>query len=255
VGQDDPIGQAQLIGARAAQFFLGDPQGWKAPTYPHSGGAAGLAEQARAADIDIYIHAPYVINVATTNNRIRIPSRKLLGQQIAAATAVGAAGLIVHGGQVGKEDDPEIGFANWRKAVDQLDFTCPVFIENTAGGQKSMARRPASIARLWDVIGDSGVGFCVDTCHAWAGGIDLPAGITQLRAITGRIDLVHANDSAGEFDSGRDRHKNLGDGTIGVTRLLEACAAAEAPVICETPQPGIVADIARIQEYLNSRAV
>ena len=63
----------------------------------------------------VYVHAPYVINVATTNNRIRIPSRKLLGQHAAAAAAIGAKGLIVHGGHVNASDDPAVGFDNWRK--------------------------------------------------------------------------------------------------------------------------------------------
>ena len=252
VGQDDPIGQAQRIGAEAAQFFLGDPQGWKAPSFPHPGGASALVEQAREADIAIYIHAPYVINVATSNNRIRIPSRKLLTQQIAAATAIGASGLIVHGGHVTKEDDPQVGYDNWRKAVDQIEFTCPVFIENTAGGQHAMARHLDDVSRLWDAVGHSGVGFCLDTCHAWAGGIDLPTGVELFRAITGRIDLVHANDSAGEFDSGRDRHRNLGEGTIGLDRVLESCAAAKSAVICETASPGIIDDIAVIREFLSN---
>ena len=53
------------------------------------------------------MHAPYVLNVATTNNRIRIPSRKLLAQHADAAAEIGAKGLIVHGGHVLKDDDPE----------------------------------------------------------------------------------------------------------------------------------------------------
>ena len=60
----------------------------------------------------MYIHSPYVINVATTNNRIRIPSRKLLGQHADAAAGVGAAALIVHGGHLNADDDPEIGIDN-----------------------------------------------------------------------------------------------------------------------------------------------
>lgn len=252
MGHDDPIGQARRIGANAAQFFLGNPQAWTAPTFPHPQGATALAAEARAADVAIYIHAPYVINVATSNNRIRIPSRKLLAQQIAAATQIGAQGLIVHGGHVTKEDDPQVGYDNWRKAVDQLEFTCPVFIENTAGGQNAMARSLDEVARLWDAVGHSGVGFCLDTCHAWAGGIELPAGVDEFRAITGRVDLVHANDSAGDFDSGRDRHRNLGDGTIGRELVLESCAAARSAIICETATPGIIEDIAAIKEFLSS---
>ena len=70
------------------------------------------------AGIALYVHAPYVLNVATTNNRIRIPSRKFLQQYLDAAAEVGATGLIVHGGHVLKNDDPAIGFDNWRKCID-----------------------------------------------------------------------------------------------------------------------------------------
>ncbi len=253
VGQDDPIGQALAIGADCAQLFLGDPQGWRAPTFPHPGGAAGLKAEAEAAGVRLYVHAPYVINVASTNNRIRIPSRKILDQQIKAATDVGAAGLIVHGGHVTKDDDPSVGFDNWRKAFERIDPTLPILIENTAGGTKAMARHLESIARLWDALADFEVGCCLDTCHAWAGGIEMPEAAAKVKAITGRIDLVHANDSQGGFDSGRDRHANFGQGTIGTDALVECIASADAPaVVCETAFPGIIDDIALLRSRLCS---
>src|SRR3954470_2376620 len=90
----DPLDAAAARGADAVQFFLADPQGWKSP--PERPDAAAL----QASDVDVYIHAPYVINVATLNNRIRIPSRKLLLSHARAAAAIGARGLIVHGGHV-----------------------------------------------------------------------------------------------------------------------------------------------------------
>src|ERR1700752_5120442 len=93
---DNPLEDAVAAKARAAQFFLGDPQGWKGPVIP-GGDPAAVQDAYAQADVDVYIHAPYVINVASTNNRIRIPSRKLLGQQLNAAASIGAKGLIVHG--------------------------------------------------------------------------------------------------------------------------------------------------------------
>ena len=117
---DHPLEDAIACGARLAQFFLGDPQGWKGPVIP--GGDPGALRDAYAtADVDIYIHAPYVINVASTNNRIRIPSRKLLDQQLKAAASIGAKGLIVHGGHVTGETDPAQGVANWVKAIEQIE--------------------------------------------------------------------------------------------------------------------------------------
>ena len=55
------------------------------------------------------MHSPYVVNLASLNNRIRIPSRKLVTQHAAAAAEVGAIGLVVHGGHVTAEDDPADG--------------------------------------------------------------------------------------------------------------------------------------------------
>lgn len=252
VDSRDPIAEAKARSADLVQIFLGDPQGWKGPRVDHPGGAAGLREEAAGCGVALYVHAPYVINVATTNNRIRIPSRKLLAQHIAAATEVGAAGLVVHGGHVLKGDDPAVGIANWRKTFERLECTLPVLIENTAGGGQAMARKLDTLAQLWDQIGEFGVGFCLDTCHAHAGGEELAGLVERVKAITGRIDLVHANDSKDEFDSGRDRHENFGAGALESGDLVAVVAAAAAPVVCETPGgvDGQSADIAWLRARL-----
>src|ERR1700689_4046440 len=138
LNDDDPLAQAREIGADAVQFFLGDPQGWKAPTFP--GEPAEVEAAFASAGIDAYVHAPYVINVASPNNRIRIPSRKLLEQQLKAAASVGAKGLIVHGGHVTADADPAVGVENWVKAIGQIERPLPMLIENTAGGTGAMAR-------------------------------------------------------------------------------------------------------------------
>ena len=124
--QVDPIAEAAARGATLAQFFLGDPQAWKGPEIRYAGGATALKAAAEEAGIRLYVHAPYVLNVATTNNRIRIPSRKFLQQYVDAAAEVGAAAVIVHGGHVLKNDDPAIGFDNWRKCIDGLEMRVPV---------------------------------------------------------------------------------------------------------------------------------
>jgi deoxyribonuclease-4 len=252
---DHPLEDAVACGAQAAQFFLGDPQGWKGPVIP-GGDAAALGDAYAAAGVDIYIHAPYVINVASANNRIRIPSRKLLGQQLQAAAAVGAKGLIVHGGHVTGGTDPAAGIANWVKAIEQAERPLPLLIENTAGGDGAMARRLDAIARLWEGVsaaaeGGGEVGFCLDTCHANSAGIDLADAVDRVKAITGRIDLVHCNNSRDAFDSGADRHANLDAGTIDPQVLLDVIRAAGAPVICETPEPGLAADIGWLRTRLD----
>ena len=239
VDQTDPIAEATARGTTAVQFFLGNPQGYKGPEFRYSGGADGLKADAEKAGIDLYVHAPYLVNVATTNNRIRIPSRQLLQKHVDGAAAIGAKGLIVHGGHVNKDDEPSVGFDNWRKAVEATDIKIPLLIENTAGGTNAMTRYLERIGRVWDAFskaeGSDMVGFCLDTCHAHAGGNDLTTIVDDILKVTGRIDLVHANDSRDAFDSGADRHTNFGQGNIGPEELAGVVRAAGAPVVCETP--------------------
>jgi len=245
-----PLQEAQARDADLVQFFLADPQGWTKPQ-PRSD-AAELA----ASGVDLYVHAPYVINVATTNNRIRIPSRKLLAQHAEAAAAVGAKALIVHGGHLGAGEDPAIGADNWRKTFERMDPPLPVLVENTAGGENAMARRLDALARVWEAIADSlgsgRIGFCLDTCHAHAGGEELADLVDRVKAITGRIDLLHANDSRDAFNSGADRHANLGAGRIDPEALVAVVTAAGAPVVVETPGgvEGQAADIEFLRERL-----
>src|SRR5262245_21320818 len=256
VHRADPLAGAEARKADISQFFLGDPQGWKKTTVEYDGGAAALRADAEQAGIGLFVHAPYVLNVATTNNRIRITSRKLLQQIVDLAAEVGVLGVVVHGGHVLSGDDVAVGFDNWRKCVDQIDATVPLLIENTAGGDQAMARQLDRIGRMWDAIheadGGDEVGFVLDTCHAHAGGIPLSSAVDDIKAITGRIDLIHANDSRDPFDSGADRHVNLGKGVLDETELIDLIRAADAPVIVETPgdAEGQGADIAWIRERL-----
>ncbi|MGY1770220.1 deoxyribonuclease IV [Blastococcus sp. SYSU D00813] len=228
-----PVARAAEMDADGVQVFLGDPQGWKAPK-PRPD-----AEALREGGVTVVVHAPYVLNVATTNNRIRIPSRKLLGQHAEAAAAVGALGLVVHGGHVLAKDDPAAGVDNWRKTFTRQaeagGFPVPLLIENTAGGGNAMARDLDALGRLWEAVGEFGAGFVLDTCHAWAAGWDLETVVDDVRAVTGRIDVVHLNNSRDPAGSSRDRHAPLADGEIPTEVLLGVARAADAPIVLETP--------------------
>jgi len=229
VNNAHPLEEAASRRADAVQMFASNPQSWKKPP-PRSDVAELLA-----ASIPIYVHAPYLINVVSPNNRVRIPSRKILAQTVEAAEALGAAGVIVHGGHVTEEGLIEDGPGRWRKALEPLETEMPILIENTAGGEAAMGRQVDDIARLWEEIGDLGPGFCLDTCHFWAAGEKLDDLVDRVLAATGRIDLVHCNDSRDPFDSRRDRHANLGKGEIPQHLLLQVVREAGAPVIVETP--------------------
>lgn len=244
----DPLGHAAAVGADVVQIFLSDPQGWKKPE-PHP-----QADALRAGTVGLYVHAPYLVNVASTNNKIRIPSRKILSQHAAAAAELGARGLIVHGGHVTAKDDPATGIENWRKTFERAQgeggFGVPVLIENTAGGENAMARRFDRLAALWDAVGEFGPGFVLDTCHAHAAGEELLDVVARVTAITGRIDLVHANNSRDPFGSGADRHANFDSGTFDSELIAAVARDAGCDVVVETPAEGQADDIAFLRKHL-----
>lgn len=225
----DPLDEATARGAEVVQVFLSNPQSWKKP------GPRGDAATLRSAPIPIYVHAPYLINPVADNNRIRIPSRRILQETCDAAAEIGAAGVVVHGGHVTGDGDMAEAFPRWRKALQQLDSEVKVLIENTAGGDNAVVRRLETIRLLWDEIGDLGVGYVLDSCHAWAGGEPLDELVERTVEVVGRIDLVHLNDSRDPFDSRRDRHANLGQGAIPSDDLARIVSRVDCPVVVETP--------------------
>lgn len=244
VPDDDPLAEAESVGAECIQLFVGPPQSWKKPPVRED------ADVLKAADIPVYVHAPYLINVASPNNRVRIPSRKILANTLERAEDIGAAAVIVHGGHA--EDGIEHGFRRWWKVFEEMGTPrVPVFIENTAGGDNAMARKVDVLAQLWDMLEEFEVGFCFDTCHAHAAGEDLSDVIPRVLAATGRIDLLHANSSRDSPGSGADRHANFEEGKLDLDSIAEMVRASKAPaVICETPWPAIAEDIALLRKHV-----
>ena len=105
---------------------------------------------------------------------------------------------------------------------------------------------------LWDAIGGHDVGVCLDTCHAWAAGEDLETIVERLTAITGRIDLVHANSSRDPHGSSRDRHASFADGTIPPELIAHVVREAGCDVVVETPAEGQADDVAYLREALGA---
>lgn len=250
VGQERPLVDAAAIGADCVQIFLGDPQGWQKPQ-PRDD-----AEALRASELPVYVHAPYLINVCSPRNNVRYGSRKILQQTCEAAAEIGAVAVIVHGGHA--EDGVEAGVGRWARSLERLESSIAVYIENTPGGDNAVARRFDALARLWETVAtanaDFELGFCFDTCHAHAAGEPLADVVERAMAITGRIDLLHANDSRDPAGTGADRHANLGRGRIPVAELRAMIAAAGSPVVVETPGglEDLRGDIAFVRDALGS---
>ena len=134
----DPLGTAAAEGADVVQIFLGDPQSWKKPP-PRDD-----AEQLKASDLPIYVHAPYIINLASPNNRVRIPSRKVLQQACDAAAEIGAEAVIVTAA-TSPGDLPHRLVSAWAQGLGSIE---PLrdSLENPAGGARQARPSPPSAA-------------------------------------------------------------------------------------------------------------
>ena len=178
VREADPVASAAQSGAEIVQMFLADPQGWKKPP------AHSQAMELREGPLAVVVHAPYVVNLASPNNRIRIPSRKLVTQHAEARPRSGPSGSWCTAGTSPRRTTPgrrgELAQVP-RSPGGRGGFPVPMLIENTAGGDNAMARRFDALARLWDAVGEFDVGFCLDTCHAHAAARSWPTWSTGSR--------------------------------------------------------------------------
>ena len=176
----------------------------------------------RAAEFDVYVHAPYLINVCSPKPNVRYGSRKILQQTCDAAAAIGAAAVIVHGGHA--EDDIAEGLGRWLRSLEMLETEVKVLIENTAGGENAVARRFDALAALWEALARRrrrGRPRLLLRHLPRARGGRGPLrrrSSARSRSPVG-IDLLHANDSRDPAGTGADRHANLGAGQVDVDAL------------------------------------
>jgi len=239
--------RAREIGAAVAQIFSGSPRGWQAgrPTVAD-------CDAARAADaVPLVLHASYLVNLASSDAELARRSATRLAADLAAGRDLRAAGVVLHpGSHRGAGLEAVLGrlVDRLRQAVDGVEGAVPLLLENTAGAGGTIGRSLEEWARLREAIDrPGGVGVCLDTQHLWASGLtwsDEETTDRLVRAIVaavGRPAVVHLNDSAVEAKSARDRHANLGSGTIGAERLglmVGHPALAEALVVLEVPGDG-----------------
>ena len=227
--------RAEGMGAEIMQVFAQSPRQWRFPELSEERAAAFAHAWPATPVVKLVVcHAPYLVNLATPDAELYRRSRRALTDNLRAAAAMGAAGLVVHlGSHLGAGLDACLGrIAD--AVVATLDDAwaagrpCPLWLENTAGGGGTVGRDFDELARIIEGTGGDGrLGVCVDTQHLWASGVSFatPAAadrvVGRLDATVGleRLVCLHLNDSKVARGAGADRHENLGQGAIGKAGL------------------------------------
>jgi deoxyribonuclease-4 len=248
------------IGATSIQVFTQSPRMWKPSQYaPEVLKAYREAEAQHPTITDTFCHATYLINLATGESDLYEKSVECLTHNLSVARGMGSSGLVLHvGSHKGAGFDSvvrqiadafERALAEADPAPDGIP-SCPILIENAAGSDGPVGRTFEEIGLLIDACnGDDRLGLCIDTQHLWASGFDYStvAGterlVNEVERTVGmqRLRCFHFNDSKIELGGNRDRHANIGEGTIGekgLAPLVGHPRIRDLPLLLEVPGDG-----------------
>lgn len=218
------------------QIFLGGPQSSKMTIT--DGELTATAALIGAADLRVYVHSQYIINLATVDTPGDWNVR-LLARNLQYASAIGCRGVVVH---VGKSTDKPYATAleNMRTNIARvLEFAtpqCPLLLETPAGQGTETLKGEDEFISFVDSFADPRLRVCLDTCHVFACGHKPLQFIDKLAAKPDLLRLIHFNDSMEPCGSCKDRHAPIGAGRIGLasmTKIAERCHAMGLPMVIE----------------------
>lgn len=239
---------AVSIGANVFQFFTRNPRGGAArPIDPDD--VAAFKDFAEAHGIGpILAHAPYTLNAAGAEPRVREFAESVLKDDLARLALTPGAMYNLHpGSHVGQ--GAEKGMALLADALNRVFDSAggvgptTVLIETMSGKGSEIGRDFSEIRRIIDLV-EAPLGVCLDTCHIWDGGYDIAGDLDGVLAKFDdeigieRLKAVHLNDSMNALGSHKDRHERLGKGRISLEAIKAAVShpkLRELPFYLETP--------------------
>lgn len=232
-------------GANTFMFYTGAPQNTaRSPINMEIVKKALAKMQEKKMDINkIVVHAPYIINLANTEKYEFAVS--FLKEELKRCEQLQMKYLVLHpGSHVGLGTEKAIeNIANGLNEVLK-DSTVTILLETMAGKGTEIGRNFQELKSIIDKINKKEqIGICMDTCHLNDAGYDLSSFDKVLDEFDQKIGIkylkcIHINDSKNKISSHKDRHENLGYGTIGFDQLLKIIyhdKLKDIPKILETP--------------------
>lgn len=217
--------EAISIGANTFQFFTRNPRGGKAKEVDLKDVEKFLEMSKENGFSKILAHAPYTINVCSADSGIRRFGIDTMKDDLEKLEHVPGNMYNFHpGSHVGQGVDEGI-----RLIIDALneiltkEQSTIVLLETMAGKGSEIGRSFEEIRRIIDGVElNEKLGVCLDTCHVYDAGYDIVNNLDEVleefdRVIgISRLKAIHINDSKNPYESHKDRHEKIGDGSIGV---------------------------------------
>lgn len=198
---------------------------------------------------DVIVHAPYIINLCSSKKEVRELACEFLEKELIRVDALGFNKLVLHpGSRLDQDIDVAIEqiSSGINKVFDKVKNNVSILLETMAGKGSEVGWNIDEIKNIINKINDnSRIAVCLDTCHLNDSGVDLSNFDNYLDlfdSIIGinKIKCVHINDSKNPLGSRKDRHENIGYGTIGFEKILKVIyneRLMNVPKILETPWP------------------
>lgn len=245
-GYHEALNRINNIGGNCLQIFSSSPRGWSFAKINDEQTSRFLKIKSQLKIDPVYFHASYLVNLAD-EGKIGHLSKLSLIAEMNIAPKLKIKGSIVHLGSF-KEQKTEKKYKRLISNIKEILEKTPnesVFIVENAGNRK-IGQSLEELSQIVKDVNSSRVKLCLDTCHLFSNGYrfdndkELDAFLDQLDklGLLQLIEVFHVNDSKDEFDSGHDRHANIGQGKIKIEEfrtLLNHPKTKNHPFIIETP--------------------
>lgn len=239
--------EALQLGGNTFQFFTRNPRGGKAKEID-ARDAADFRALAETNDFAVIMaHAPYTLNACSADARVRAFAFEVMKDDLQRLEYTPHSYYNFHpGSHVGAGIDAGIEMiAEVLNEVLQPEQTTTVLLETMAGKGSEVGSRFEELRRIIDRVGlGTKLGVCLDTCHVYDAGYDivndLDGVLAEFDAVLGleRLRAIHLNDSKNPFNSHKDRHEKIGEGSLGleaIKRIINHSALRDLPFFLETP--------------------
>ncbi|MDO5403279.1 MAG: deoxyribonuclease IV [Eubacteriales bacterium] len=235
------------LGGNTFQFFTRNPRGGQAKAIVPKDVDAFL-ELAKNNGIDVILaHAPYTLNACSADESTRNFAKETMADDLIRMEYTPGNLYNFHPGSHVKQG-AEAGIkyiADMLNEVIKPEQTTKVLLETMAGKGTEIGRSFEELRAIIDKVElDSHIGVCLDTCHVYDAGYDivnnLDGVLEEFDRVIGleRLCAIHMNDSKNPFESHKDRHEKIGEGSIGfdaMVRIINHAKLRNLPFFLETP--------------------
>lgn len=252
--------RASDLSCEVFQIFTRSPRGGAAPEISLKIIEEFISEMEKWGQIECYIHAPYYINFASSEEKTREASSRIIREELERGSLIGAKYIMTHLGsarEYSRNEALKITAAGIKKSVKSYRGSTKLLLEISAGAGNIIGDTFDELKYILDTCDKPDIGICIDSAHMFASGYDIKTKegmkltLEKINKTVGmnQVKLIHANDSKIDLGGRRDRHDHINSGKIGEAGFLNLIAAfPNLDFVLETEHNRVKEDILKLKQ-------